>query len=83
MDSIDATSSNKGQSNVSTIENYKVKILQKNWSLRKTVIEQQKQIGSLKDKQRNISYRLRAEERCTTKDSELLINSLFDARQRL
>ena len=79
---MDATSSSKGQSIVSTIENDKVNDLTKEvWSLRKTVVEQQKQIVALKDKQGNINDRLRAQERYTRKDSVLIINPPFDARK--
>ena len=78
---MDATSSSKGQSIVSTIENDKVNDLTKEvWSLRKTVVEKQKQIDALKDKQGNINDRLRAQERYTRKDSVLIINPPFDAR---
>ena len=67
MESMDATSSSKGQSIVSTIENDKVNDQTKEvWSLRKTV-EQQKQIEALKDKQGNVNDRLRAQERYTRK----------------
>ena len=78
---MDAISSSKGQSIVSTIENDKVNDLTKEvWSLRKTVVEQQKQIDALKDIQGNINDCLRAQERYTRKDSVLIINPPFDAR---
>ena len=78
---MDATSSSKGQSIASTIENDKVKDLTKEvWSLCKTVVDQQKQSDALKDKQGNINECLRAQERCTRKDSVLIINPPFGFR---
>ena len=68
MDSMESTSSSKGQSIVSTIENDIVNDLTKEvWSLHKTVVEQQKQIDAVKDKQGNINDRLWARERYTRK----------------
>ena len=79
---MDATSSGKGQSIVSTIENVKLNDLTKEfWSLRKGVVEQQKQIDGLKDQQGNINDRLRAQERYTRKDGVLIINSLLKPEQ--
>ena len=78
MERMDATSSSKGQSIVSTIENDKVNNLTKEvWSLRKTEVEQQKQIDALQEKQGNKNDRLRAQERYTRKDSVLIINPLL------
>ena len=60
---------------MSTIESDKVTDLTKEvWSLRKTVVEQQKQIDALKDKQGNLNDRLRAQERYTRKNSVLIKN---------
>ena len=66
---------------VSTTVNDKVNDLTKEiWSLRKTVVEQQKQIDALKDNHQNLNDRLRTQERYTRKDSVLIINPPFDAR---
>ena len=79
---MDATSNSKGQSIVITIENDQANDLTKEVrSLRKIVLEQQKQIDALKDKQWQLNDRLRAQERYTRKDSVLKINLLLTPEQ--
>ena len=81
MKSMNATSKSKGQSFVITIENDKVNDLTKEvWSLRKIVVEQQKKIDALKEKQGNINDRLRVQERYTRKDCVLIKKPSCDVR---
>ena len=48
--------------------------------LRKTIVEEDQKIEMLTKNQKNMNYRLRAQERYSRKDSVLIVNPLFDSR---
>ena len=67
---------------VSTIQDTEVSVLKKEIELLKAKNNSQdEEIRELKAKQKNINDRLRAQERYTRKDSLLIVNPPFDARQ--
>ena len=67
---------------VSTIQDTEVSVLKKEIELLKAKNNiQDEEIRELKAKQKNINDRLRAQERYTRKDSLLIVNPPFDARQ--
>ena len=67
---------------VSTIQDTEVSVLKKEIELLKAENNiQDEEIRELKAKQKNINDRLRAQERDTRKDSLLIVNPPFDARQ--